>query len=270
MNLSVRIGRCGTVRCEPAWQWDVPPKGMRDFDLWYVWSGVGTMQHAGGVDPIDRGSLFLLRPRHEYHGRHDRRRRLGVCFVHFDFVDAAGRVVFPDDSRLPPLRSQVRDPGVYETLMRRIVSLHQSTLPADRLAAQRLLESVLLTMASDRLESRGVDDERTRRIDEIARWVREHPGERVTVEELAERAAYGVNYFTRLFTQRIGKTPVAFLIECRIDRAKELLSTSRLSIKQIASALGYRDLFYFSRQFKRVTGRPPAQWRERFLSGRPE
>lgn len=267
MGWTVRINYCGTVRCEPGWQWDLPPANLCDFDLWYVWAGVGTMRHDDSESPIHRGSLFLLRPHHEYHGRHDRKRRLGVCYIHFDFLDRRGRVFRPKETDIPPLRSQVREPNVYETLLRRVVHLHHSAKESDRVAANHLLESALLTVDSDRLESTGItDDDRDRRLDAIAQWVREHPGERVTVEELADRAAYAVDHFTKLFTQRLGRTPVAFLIECRIDRAKELLSTSTLPVEQVATALGYNDLFYFSRQFKRQTGLPPARWRQRFLA----
>lgn len=269
----VRINYGGTVRCEPEWQWNLPAERLRDFDLWYVWAGVGTLSHVSrnGNDfesPIHRGSLYLLRPNHEYHGRHDRKRRLGVCYVHFDFIDQRGRAYRPKPADVPPMQNQVRDPGAYEAMLRRIVHLHHSANAADRTAANRLLEAILLTVPADRLSDTAadIDTERYRRVDAIANWIREHPGHRVTVEQLADRTAYAVDHFTRIFTQRIGRSPVAFLIECRIDRAKELLATSALTVEQVATALGYSDLFYFSRQFKRLTGLPPARWRTQFLS----
>ena len=58
-------------------------------------------------------------------------------------------------------------------------------------------------------------------------------------------------------------SPEQFLIHARIDRAKYLLRETDMTIGQIADALGYRDVFYFSRQFARVTGKTASAFRTR-------
>lgn len=71
------------------------------------------------------------------------------------------------------------------------------------------------------------------------------------------------DYFRKLFQRQIGKTPLQFLTEKRIDYARQLLRTkkiSRLSIKEIAWRSGFSDFYYFSRVFKKKTGRSPSSW----------
>lgn len=70
-------------------------------------------------------------------------------------------------------------------------------------------------------------------------------------------------YFTTLFRQSTGMTPLQYLTEKRMENAKKLLLQKeelRLSIGEIADMCGYNDIYYFSRIFKKHTGLSPTQW----------
>ena len=95
----------------------------------------------------------------------------------------------------------------------------------------------------------------------LARQVRENPGHRRSVQDLAEEAGLCRSQLTRRFIRAMGMSPEAFLIQARIDRARHLLSETQLSISAIADSLGYCDTYYFCRQFKLVTRRTPGQYR---------
>ncbi len=63
------------------------------------------------------------------------------------------------------------------------------------------------------------------------------------------------------FKKTIGKSPIEVLIELKIARASDLLANTRRSIHDIATACGYRDPLYFTRQFARMKGMPPGEFR---------
>ncbi len=88
-----------------------------------------------------------------------------------------------------------------------------------------------------------------------------HLNERVTVAELARLAGLAPAHFTALFKQKTGSSPVRFLIRMRIHQACQLLQADHLSITEIARTLGYKDPFFFSRQFKLVYGTTPRNYR---------
>jgi AraC-like DNA-binding protein len=67
--------------------------------------------------------------------------------------------------------------------------------------------------------------------------------------------------FSHVFKELTGVSPKRYAIQTRIARAKELLSGTDLSVKEIAAELGYDDPHYFSRQFRKVAGRPPSDFR---------
>lgn len=68
-------------------------------------------------------------------------------------------------------------------------------------------------------------------------------------------------HFCRLFKQSTGITPHQYLTQCRIDRAKQLLLTTRLTITEIAFAVGSTNHSSFTRLFRQYVGVPPKVFR---------
>lgn len=211
------------------------------------------------------GSAFCLRPRHQYHATHDPQHRLGVCFIHFDFVDGMGTVVYPSELDLPPHFGRLAKVQFYEGVLRHVVELFRSGNADSRARAADYLKLVLsdLRQASSFGGPSGLELEHVERIAQVMRHVRENPGRIFTVSELSKLAAYSKDHFTRVFSRVAGIGPKEFCIRVRMERAQQLLRESSMSIDQIASALGYADMFFFSRQFKQQFGMPPRRWRER-------
>jgi len=78
-------------------------------------------------------------------------------------------------------------------------------------------------------------------------------------------AACGLNpaYLSAQFTRTFGHSLQAYVKTARIREARSLLLDTDLRVGEVAQALGYRDMYYFSRQFKDVTGLSPRAWRAR-------
>lgn len=68
--------------------------------------------------------------------------------------------------------------------------------------------------------------------------------------------------FRGVFKSAMQKTPKAYIIERKIQKAKELLETNRYHVGEVAYMLGYDDVFYFSKLFKRKVGISPRQYAE--------
>jgi AraC-like DNA-binding protein len=82
-----------------------------------------------------------------------------------------------------------------------------------------------------------------------------------TVASLAAAAGVSRALFARRFTEVMGQSPLAYLTECRMDDAEELLSDRTLTVAQVAKAVGYADAFGFSAAFKRHRGVRPSEFR---------
>lgn len=81
------------------------------------------------------------------------------------------------------------------------------------------------------------------------------------VPELAAMAGMSPSHFFRVFKQHLGTSPHEWLRRERITHAKRRLIETEEAIKQVASQCGYSDQFFFSRDFKQVTGFTPTEFR---------
>ena len=83
------------------------------------------------------------------------------------------------------------------------------------------------------------------------------------VDEYAKMCNLSTSYFTHLFTAVTGFSPMEYKQLQRINIAKNLLSTTNLSVKEISTVIGFKDPLYFGRCFKQATGQTPSGYRTR-------
>ena len=83
------------------------------------------------------------------------------------------------------------------------------------------------------------------------------------VNELSSLCGVGQKQFTKLFRQRYGTTPTQFVLALRMNTAAKLIEEGHMSISEVADFVGYDDVFYFSRLFKKNIGVSPTEYRKR-------
>lgn len=98
-----------------------------------------------------------------------------------------------------------------------------------------------------------------------ALYIENHLRSRIAVEDVAAHVNMGYEKFRKAFTSHYHMSPGNYIIRRRIHLAQTLLSRDELSIKEIATTLGYPDNFAFSKQFKKITGRTPSDFRKMFI-----
>lgn len=85
----------------------------------------------------------------------------------------------------------------------------------------------------------------------------------ISIDSIAQSLNYSRNYLYTLFKNNYGTSPQAYLLNLRIQKAKELLTNEQnLSINEIAHAIGYKDPLYFSRVFHKKTGVTPLEYKK--------
>jgi AraC-like DNA-binding protein len=83
------------------------------------------------------------------------------------------------------------------------------------------------------------------------------------LNEISSHACFSRYHFLRLFRQAFNKTPHQYLIERRIERAKELLSANDLRVTDVCFEVGFQSLGSFSSLFHKSVGHPPITYREK-------
>lgn len=102
-------------------------------------------------------------------------------------------------------------------------------------------------------------------IDSTVNYIREHHQQRLTVEELAERAGLSPRQLYRKFREVFGLSVQDFLIKTRIQAAGNELLHSDRTIAQIAADFGFCDQSAFTQLFRKHTGLTPLKFRRRYV-----
>ena len=90
----------------------------------------------------------------------------------------------------------------------------------------------------------------------------------LTLADIAQSVELSPSRLYYLFKTQVGVSPIQYLKKVRLERARELLETSFVSVKVLAAAVGYSDCTHFMRDFKKAYGSTPSQYRFAYLSSR--
>ena len=85
-----------------------------------------------------------------------------------------------------------------------------------------------------------------------------------TIENMAELSNLSKEHFHKLFKKEIGQSPIQFLRFLRLEKAKELLETTNLRIKEIICAVGIHNQAHFVRDFKKAYVFKPNEYRQKY------
>lgn len=94
----------------------------------------------------------------------------------------------------------------------------------------------------------------------VTNYIHDHLSDDLRLKELASIAQVSTHHFSQLFKQSTGMPPYRYVIHRRIERSKELLCRSDLTIADVAKSVGFVDQSHFHRHFKRLVGVTPKQF----------
>lgn len=103
-----------------------------------------------------------------------------------------------------------------------------------------------------------------RTIERAIEFMRSQYAKDISLEDVAGHVGMSGSYFSSLFKQETGDNFIEYLTRLRIDKAKSLMMDAELRLYEISQLVGYQDVKYFSRLFKRHVGATPAEYRQFF------
>ncbi|MDD3886552.1 MAG: AraC family transcriptional regulator [Victivallaceae bacterium] len=141
-----------------------------------------------------------------------------------------------------------------------IVELSHDMTPGSQIKANMALMQFITDIHFESLET--LHDNQPA-IEELQNAIKSSLDRWWTVKEMAEFCNLSIDYFRRLFLKSVGELPKDYVDKLKIAKATEMLTSSNLSLKDIAAKLGYLDRYHFSRRFKQLSGCSPQEYRNR-------
>ena len=185
----------------------------------------------------------------------------------FDFSYISLFLVSEDE-----VRSDVRFSGEDQKEINRIVQLlyqeYQEQRPLFEHAFKALLLQLLVIVSRSYSESLKNEEytqifmKHRRAIEETLSYTRAHYAEDLRIETVAKLALMSQSYFCYFFKLLVGKTFTQYLIEVRIEHAKEALAQTELSVTDVAINSGFNNVSHFIRTFKANVNLSPIQYRK--------
>lgn len=235
---------------------------LNEYQLLYITEGEGVFRstHQREVH-IKEGDLFLLFPGewHSYHPLPDQGWKsywIGFRGQNMDARVAAGFL-------------STNKPIYHVGFSSEIVRLYKSaydTAIAEAAYSQQLLAGIVnhligIMYSLERNIELNKNKEHVDMVNRARLRIREALESPLTIQQIAEELGVSYSNFRKLFKEYTGLSPATYQQDLKLQRAKELLSTTDMSIKEIAYQLNFNSPDYFSAKFKIKTGRQPSEMR---------
>ncbi|MCC3371734.1 AraC family transcriptional regulator [Cohnella sp. REN36] len=209
---------------------------------------------------LEKGDFLYLPPHTAYYAKSIPSVFHEKYVVTFALSEDARRIPLFGDAEPAHARQ-----GMYEWMIERLRTMQEEwseQTPFAALRAEAILCELAVLWSRDRLREPAAPSS-TRMAERMKDYVASHYRERVTKDELGACIGRTPNHAAALFKRVTGQTISAYVHAARIKTAVYLLSDSLLTVAEIAEYLGYRDVSYFQRIFKRTTGRTPTDYMSR-------
>ena len=248
-----------------------PPYEHEHYHIVLVTSGKGAFEIAGRLWPAEPGLAFFTSPRQPHQFANAAGETTRYTEVTFKFLRRDGQALALDFgemlsawTNLPcsEVVSHRFSPGQAGVLAGRIAALvnrGRATPRPDDLELGALLAEILLAVFRDVF--RGEAEAPPDKIDRVRDLIQARCRDELHLTALARQAGLSPSHLSRRFKARFGRSPIDYQLELRLRGACELLRTRDEPLSAIAAAVGFDDVYYFSRLFRRRLGESPGRFR---------
>lgn len=225
--------------------------GRRDFQYIYVDNGVGEFEIDGANRRVEAGNVVIYRPREKQIYSFGKGMGSDFYWIHFSGTAAAEM-----------LEELGLSGGVYRTgemfrvreAVKKAVGVLRSGEKSAEIRAAGLLTEVIAE-TSDNVYPSG------RRMRKVIEAMQKDGTVGASNADYARMCGMSEYHFIRMFKAETGTTPHRYKMKLVIEKAADLLMKTDINISDAAHLLGFDDALYFSRVFRKETGKSPAEFR---------
>ncbi len=237
------------------------PSGTPSYQLIYIKSCKAPITYTIGNQEYtaQKDDIILYRPYEAQKYIYTTDHEVLAYWIHFDGTEVENlmkKFRINDIKILHLTDTTISVPHTIKMIMNEINASHRFS--------QDIISGELCTLLAKLAQFNYLSSNNFSKIDEIIDEIKINFSDNTSNQDYAYKCGLSLPHFLRRFKQVTGKSPLNYKLNLRIIHAKQLITSTELSINQIAQVVGFNDPFHFSRYFKKLTGYSPKEYREFF------
>ena len=260
---------CGVEKCLPGYEFHCADRA--GYHLHVILAGRGTLNVNGTTFPLHRGQMFVTKPGEQTWYRADEKDPWTYCWMTFDGSKASKYI---ENAGLKPgtnYRDCYTDPKNYYAFVKDLLDRPEMSLSNDLRRLALLLSFISLSIETEakkqNLTRHESDITADTYVDKAITYIQSNFSN-VKISDIAHNIGINRSYLTKIFKQKMGISPQAYLMERKLSYACKLLMETDAQIQDIARRIGYDNVLTFSKIFKGKYGVSPKNYRLRNRSGK--
>ena len=234
----------------------VREKGRVDYSIHYMARGRGYCEAGGKQETIEESCLILYFPGVRHHYFFHKEDRTQMLWSHFSGTACAC---------LEPLRSEkpvilkIADRKQFELVFEKMIAAHYLRLTDGDMLCDSYMPVLLALICQQSVGENGKGGiGGNEQMEKVLSCMHVEFNKPIDIGKYAQMCYLSEDRFIRMFKKRTGFPPYRYQLKIRIQRAVEMLENSSVTVGECAEAVGFHDIAYFSRIFKKFTGHPPS------------
>ena len=254
---------CGYEKCAPGYQFNTEQRP--GYHLHVVLSGKGVLCVNGEEHPVRHGQMFVTKPGENTWYRADEKEPWTYCWMTYEgnlaarYTESSG---FHDGANILDCNVDQRQ---FFLLVQRVLDHPELTLSNDLLRLGLLLEYLSLAVESAQKQLPPSLRERELSADVYVDYAVTYilsNSANVKISDVARYIGINRSYLTNIFKKKMGVPPQEYLMQCKLERACQLLRETDASIQDISRRVGYDNPLTLSKIFRSRYGVSPTAYRE--------
>ncbi len=243
-------------KCPPGWHYE-ERCGRYCHGFVFVLDGSATYMTPDKIYTVHRGDILFLAKGSRYVTD-------GSSVIPYHHVVVSFQLGEDDSFPLMMNREVIKTTNTmyYRNMFHELANTWFDKAIAHKVKCRSVLNDIIYHILVDSVQTR-FQNRYGKKLRATVKFMEEHFDQQLSTEELASIAHLSCTHFRRLFKEAYRLTPIQYLAFIRINRAKDLILSDMYSIGEIAERVGFPDLCYFSRVFRKHTGISPTAFKHR-------
>ncbi len=261
-NDYISVNACGRQHLFTKRRGSYRPYGRKDYHILYIAEGRCFVTLNGETTEAPKGSVIVYLPGQPQEYSFCAEDGSISYYIHFTGTECHQLMhdTALDKNNIFYIGKSHTLEGLFDTL----ISEYKQKLKFSPQRMNGILLEIISVIGRKNAYMLSGGSDTNKRFDIVCEYIHNNFSEKLTLKELATKCNLSESRFSHLFTELFGISPKQYIMNVRMENAKELLLDSDMSILEIGSAVGLDDQNYFSRIFKKHCGLSPTEFRNEY------